>query len=88
MLSERGLSQEAMVGVLRSFVATTPAELSGVDVPTLVVSGARDEDNGSAEALAALLPRGRAFRTPGNHLSAVAKPELAAAILAFLDEGL
>jgi pimeloyl-ACP methyl ester carboxylesterase len=87
MLAERGLSLPAMLGVLKSFVATTPAELAAVDLPVLVVSGARDEDNGSAEALAGLLPKARALRTPGNHLSAVAKPELAAAILAFLDEG-
>lgn len=87
MLTERGLSLDAMLGVLLSFVPTPPEALAAIDVPTLVVSGARDEDNGSTEALAALLPRARALRTPGNHLSAVGKPELAAAIRAFLDEG-
>jgi pimeloyl-ACP methyl ester carboxylesterase len=87
MVEQRGLSLHAMLGVLKSFVATPPEALAAIDVPTLVVSGARDEDNGSAEALAALLPRARALRTPGNHLSAVAKPELAAAIADFLGEG-
>ena len=87
MLQERGLSLDAMLGVLLSFVPTPPEALAAIDVPTLVVSGVRDEDNGSAEALAALLPRARALRTPGNHLSAVGKPELAAAIRDFLNEG-
>ena len=45
-------------------------------MPTLVLSGADDHDNGSAEALAELLPDGRFVEVPGNHMSAVTKPEL------------
>ena len=84
-IAERGLSAEAMLNVLEQQVDTPRAALSAVGVPILVVSGADDEDNGSAEALAAALPRARAVRVPGNHLTAVGEPALAEAILAFLD---
>jgi hypothetical protein len=49
-----------------------------------VLSGADDHDNGSSEALAALLPRGEYVAVPGNHMSAVIKPELGTAIGDFL----
>ena len=54
-------------------------------MPTLVLSGADDHDNGSAEALAELLAaRANMSRFPGNHMSAVTKPELGRAIADFL----
>lgn len=83
-LAEQGLKPEAMLGVLASFAPTTAADLAGIPTPTLVVSGDRDDDNGSPEDLAARLAHGRSLRIPGNHLSAVGKPELAAAIVDFL----
>jgi hypothetical protein len=49
-----------------------------------VLTGADDHDNGSAEALSAALPNGKYVSIPGNHMSAVTKPELGAAIGAFL----
>jgi len=48
------------------------------------VSGADDDDNGSAAQLAATLPAGIYVEVPGNHMSAVTKPELGAVIAAFL----
>lgn len=83
-IRERGLAPQAMLRVLEQQVDTTAAELAAIDVPILVVSGREDEDNGSAEKLAAALPRGIAQRVPGNHLTAVVAPELAGAIAAFL----
>lgn len=53
-------------------------------MPVLVLAGTEDDDNGPAEALAAALPRGQAARVPGNHMSAVAQPDLGKAIAAFL----
>jgi len=50
-----------------------------------VLSGADDHDNGSAEALAKLLPDGQFVEVPGNHMSAVTKPELGRAIGDFLE---
>lgn len=78
-MKARGLSPEAMLGVLQSFVATTRDDLASVPTPTLVVSGDRDQDNGSAGELAALLPAARALIVPGDHLTAVVEPRLARA---------
>lgn len=84
LLKQRGLDKNAMLNVLRQQVSTTAEELQRIKTPILVVSGVDDEDNGSAEGLAAALPHAIAKRTPGNHLSAVAAPELAREIVAFL----
>ncbi len=84
MMVQGGLNPEAMLGVLSSFVPTTEAELRRIKTPTLVVSGDRDQDNGSAEALAELLPNGQVASVPGDHLSAVVEPLLANTIAAFL----
>jgi hypothetical protein len=50
----------------------------------LVLAGAEDRDNGSAEALAEILPNSRYVEVPGNHMSAVTKPDLGRAIANFL----
>ena len=84
MMAARGLKAEAMLGVLASFALTTPEDLQAIPVPTLVVSGDRDQDNGSATALADLLPMGKAQIVNGDHLSAVADPSLTAALTAWL----
>ena len=58
--------------------------LRSIGVPTLVLSGADDHDNGSAEALARMLPDARYVAVPGNHMSAVTRPDLGRAIADFL----
>ncbi len=74
----------ALLRVLDTFVDTTKEELAQIAVPTLVVIGGEDRDNGSAEDLAALLPNGRRVVVPGNHMSAVTKVDLGKAIAEFL----
>lgn len=74
----------AAAHVLRAQAETTPATIAGLATPTLVVSGRDDHDNGSAAELAAALPDARAATIAGNHMTAVTKPELGAAIAAFL----
>jgi pimeloyl-ACP methyl ester carboxylesterase len=74
----------ALLRILDTFVDTPEPVLREIAQPTLVAAGAEDDDNGSAEALAALLPRGTFAELPGNHMSAVTKPELGEAIAAFL----
>ncbi len=70
--------------VLQS-VDDTPAEaLAAVSMPTLVVCGADDHDNGAASELARALPNARYAEVPGNHMSSVTRPELGAAIASFL----
>src|ERR1700760_2022677 len=59
----------------------TPAEaLAAIQAPVLVLAGDQDDDNGSTEELARVLPHGQAVRVPGNHMSAVAQPDLGRAI--------
>ncbi|HWT12391.1 MAG TPA: alpha/beta fold hydrolase [Allosphingosinicella sp.] len=84
-LKTTGGDPEALLPLLDSFVDTSEEMLRSIKVPTLVVSGADDHDNGSSEALARLLPQGRHVEVPGNHMSAVTKPELGRALADFLD---
>jgi pimeloyl-ACP methyl ester carboxylesterase len=53
-------------------------------MPTLVVCGSDDDDNGSAEELAGVLSDGRFAQIPGTHMSSVTEPELGQEIAAFL----
>lgn len=84
MIERAKLSKMAMLNVLKAQLATDAAALKAITTPILVVSGKDDNDNGSAEELAALLANATTERVPGNHLSAVQKPELASAIVRFL----
>jgi pimeloyl-ACP methyl ester carboxylesterase len=58
--------------------------LKAFTMPTLVVCGSEDDDNGSAEELAATLPNAVFREVPGTHMSSVTKPELGEAIAEFL----
>jgi pimeloyl-ACP methyl ester carboxylesterase len=83
-LKTTGGDPDALLPLLGSFVDTTEDELRAIAVPTLVLSGTDDHDNGSSEDLAALLPDARYVEVPGNHMSAVIKPDLGRAIADFL----
>lgn len=82
-----GVDAEAAVQVLRSQVQTSREELGALSMPALVVAGIDDHDNGSASDLAAALPDGRCAKVPGNHMSAVTRPELGRSIRSFLLDG-
>ena len=58
--------------------------LQAFTMPTLVVCGSEDDDNGSAEELAEALPNAVFVEVPGTHMSSVTKPELGEAIARFL----
>jgi pimeloyl-ACP methyl ester carboxylesterase len=75
----------ALLRVLDTSVDTPREQLARIGTPTLVLAGADDDDNGSAEELAAALPAARHVVVPGDHMSAVARPELGAGIADFLD---
>jgi pimeloyl-ACP methyl ester carboxylesterase len=83
-LKTTGGDPQALLPLLDSFVDTNERELSMVGMPTLILSGAEDRDNGSSEELAGLLPDGRYMEVPGNHMSAVTKLELGKAIADFV----
>lgn len=53
-------------------------------MPTLVVCGSEDQDNGSAPELASILHDAEYAEIPGTHMSSVTKPELGEAIARFL----
>jgi hypothetical protein len=74
----------AWLGILDTFVDTPLVVVEGFAQAALVVNGIDDDDNGSAAALADALPNGRYVEVPGNHMSAVVKPELGQAIADFL----
>lgn len=60
------------------------ARLAAITMPTAVICGDEDQDNGSAEELAALLPDARYIEVPGTHLNSVTKPDLGEALARFL----
>ena len=60
--------------------------LQAFTMPTLVVCGSEDDDNGSAAELAAAMPNAIFVEIPGTHMSSVTKPELGQAIVDFLTQ--
>ena len=70
--------------LLSSFEDGRPEWLEAFTMPTLVVSGSEDRDNGSPQELAAALPSGSCAEIPGTHMSSVTSPELGEEIARFL----
>jgi pimeloyl-ACP methyl ester carboxylesterase len=70
--------------LLESFEDAFMDWLAAFTMPTLVVCGSEDDDNGSAEELAAALSNAVFREVPGTHMSSVTKPELGEAIASFL----
>jgi pimeloyl-ACP methyl ester carboxylesterase len=77
----------ALDQILDTFVDTSADDLAGFETPIGVVCGVEDRDNGSAERLAAALGNGELITIPGNHMSAVTKPEFGRALVGFLQKG-
>ncbi|HEU5483172.1 MAG TPA: alpha/beta hydrolase [Sphingomicrobium sp.] len=70
--------------LLESFDDTFMEWLQKFTMPTLVIVGSEDHDNGSGEELAAALPNATYREVPGTHMSSVTKPEFGQAIATFL----
>jgi pimeloyl-ACP methyl ester carboxylesterase len=70
--------------LLESFEDAFMAWLEAFTMPTLVVCGDQDDDNGSAEELANVLPHAIFEEVPGTHMSSVTRPELGESIARFL----
>jgi pimeloyl-ACP methyl ester carboxylesterase len=70
--------------LLQSVEDSGPADLAALTMPTLVVCGDKDRDNGSPQALADALPDARFEEIPGTHMSSVGEPALSEAIVRFL----
>jgi pimeloyl-ACP methyl ester carboxylesterase len=70
--------------LLQSVGDTDPAELAAISMPTLVLCGAQDRDNGSPEKLVEALPDARLAEVPGTHMSSVTEPALGEELARFL----
>lgn len=75
---------EALLPLVSGFRGTPESALAELTLPVAVICGTDDRDNGSASALAAALPDARLLEVPGNHMSAVTRPEFGEALLAAL----
>lgn len=80
-LKTTGGDPVALRHILGTFVDTSVAQIAAWEVPVAVICGQEDDDNGSAADLAHMLRHGKLFTVPGNHMSAVVKPELGVAFV-------
>ena len=83
-VKDSGLDQLALAYLQRSQPSTSPAELSKVNRPVLIICGTEDSDNGSSESLTKLIPGAIHRSCPGNHGAAVRTPEFSKEVIAFL----
>jgi pimeloyl-ACP methyl ester carboxylesterase len=83
-MKSQGVDRVAAAQLLESFEDAFVEWLQAFTMPTLVVCGSEDDDNGSAEELANVLPHAVFEEVPGTHMSSVTKPELGEAIARFL----
>lgn len=78
------VDREAAALLLGTFGDAPLEWLYAFTMPTLVLIGSEDEDNGSARELAAALPDASYAEVPGTHMSCVTRPELGEEIGRFL----
>jgi len=83
-LKSQGVDRVAARMLLQAMDPFELADLAKIEIPTAVVNGDEDNDNGSAEELVGRLPDARHYVVPGNHLNSVTKAELGEAIARFL----
>ena len=63
---------------------TRPEELAAITMPTLVLCGTEDRDNGSPHALVEALPDAVLAEIPGTHMSSVTEGALGDELVSFL----
>ena len=83
-MKSQGVDRIASAELLESFEDAFIEWLQAFTMPTLVVCGDQDDDNGSAEELANVLPNATFSEVPGTHMSSVTKPEFGDVIAEFL----
>ena len=83
-MKSQGVDRVASAHLLESFEDAFVEWLDAFTMPTLVVCGDKDDDNGSAEELANVLPNAVFKEIPGTHMSSVTRPEFGVAIASFL----
>ena len=70
--------------LLQSVDDTAPDALAAITMPTLVLCGKDDRDNGSPEKLVEALPDGRLAAIKGTHMSSVTEGALGDSLVEFL----
>ena len=83
-LKSQGVDRVAARLLLDTMPDLDLALLATIDIPTLVVCGDEDRDNGSAEELADLIANADFVEVPGTHMGSVTKPDLGQAMADWL----
>jgi pimeloyl-ACP methyl ester carboxylesterase len=83
-MKSQKIDRVASALLLESFEDAFIEWLQAFTMPTLVVCGDQDDDNGSAEELANVLPNAVFREVPGTHMSSVTKPQFGEAFADFL----
>jgi pimeloyl-ACP methyl ester carboxylesterase len=83
-MKSQNVDRVAATQLLESFEDAFMDWLKAFTMPTLVVCGSEDEDNGSGRELAEALPNATFAEVPGTHMSSITKPEFGEAIARFL----
>jgi pimeloyl-ACP methyl ester carboxylesterase len=86
-LKTTGGDPQALLLLIGSFPTVPRAALSTFDMPFMVLTGAEDSDNGSARALADVLPHATYVEVPGNHMSVITLPAFGDALARWFDPG-
>ncbi|MEP3422152.1 MAG: alpha/beta fold hydrolase [Erythrobacter sp.] len=80
-LKSQGVDRVAARLLLDAMDPFELSSLANITMLTGVICGDEDNDNGSAQDLAAMLPNAVYVEVPGGHLNSVTKPELGEAIV-------
>ncbi|MBC7745039.1 MAG: alpha/beta hydrolase [Flavobacterium sp.] len=83
-VQSQGFDQLALAYLQKSQPSTSKEILGKFKQPIMVICGADDSDNGSAEDLSKVFPNGSFATVPGDHNHASATPEFSIKILDFL----
>jgi pimeloyl-ACP methyl ester carboxylesterase len=83
-MKSMGVDREAVRLLLGTMEDTPPAALSAIVMPTLVLCGDQDDDNGDPDALAAALPQATRATIPGTHMGSVTQPAMGRELVSFL----
>jgi pimeloyl-ACP methyl ester carboxylesterase len=83
-MKSQNVDRVAATHLLESFEDAFMDWLKAFTMPTLVVCGSEDEDNGSGRELAEALPNATFAEVPGTHMSSITEPEFGEAIARFL----
>ncbi len=79
------VDRDAARMLLQSVADTQPEDLAAITMPTLVLCGDKDQDNGSAPKLAELLTDAHYVEIPGTHMSSVTEGAMGDALVTFLE---